>query len=640
MEAEVIAERLHALQASQYPVWDRDLGATRPFRYGDAAVLFRATTHLAIYEERFKEAGLPYVSVSGRGYFERPEVGDLVSLLEYLHNPADELALLAALRSPLFGLTDDTLYLLRWKLPGGGRRGNGGPEPASAWSEAPIPLAEGLEDPPATDQAAAVTLCAGLLGRLRARTGRVTVFELLKGAVDETGYLTGLAMDDRRVGMGGRQRRNVEKLLALARDVGGEGLSRFLRRVEALQSREVREGEARPGVPDPESGAVQVMSIHAAKGLEFPVVVVADLGRGKYTPREAPLLRFDPTYGAVCRQRDASGALAEGAAYKWATWLDGRMDAAETKRLLYVACTRAADLLILSGQPGHEGSWLGTILDAWGIPADGPEDQVFPQITYALRIRRPAPGGELARRNVGQAARGPVLLSVPPMALPLAETDATDLVAVTAAATRRGEHELPDLRGVAVVLQGPPRAPGRLVGRLVHRALAASGDPTDIAPERLRALARREGLGSAELVANAAERAARMLARLGRHPLFGILASARRRHPELPFAYQAHDGRLIHGVIDLLVQDAAGAWHIVDWKTEWVGDIETAQAEVADADKPYGHQIRAYQAAVRTNLGLAATGHVVFLRPRIRVVDVPPANGTAREADVELDPTG
>ncbi|MGI6209893.1 MAG: UvrD-helicase domain-containing protein, partial [Anaerolineae bacterium] len=362
-EADLIAQRLHELQRSGYPVWDKDANAYRPFRYDDAAVLFRATTDVPLYEERFRAAGLPYLTVSGRGYYDRPEIQDLVSLLAAIHNPYDDLSLAAALRSPLFSLSDETLYRLRRQTA------DGEPSPHR------IPLVQALADPPPTDEPERVAHAAAVMGELWEMAGREDVWYLLRRALDRTGYAAVLALEDSEEGAGGRRHANLEKLLRLAYERGGEGLSQFLRHVSLLKEREAREGEAAAGAP--EAGAVQLMSVHAAKGLEFPVVVVADLGRAPGRGPRTSRVMGDPAYGLVCMDRDENGDWVKPAGYAWAEWLDGRMERAESNRVFYVACTRAADLLVLSGRPGTSDSWLAQVMRAWEIAPEGPEDEAL-----------------------------------------------------------------------------------------------------------------------------------------------------------------------------------------------------------------------------------------------------------------------
>jgi ATP-dependent exoDNAse (exonuclease V) beta subunit len=157
--------------------------------------------------------------------------------------------------------------------------------------------------------------------------------------------------------------------------------------VQALKAQEAREGEALGQTP--ESGAVQLMSIHAAKGLEFPVVVLADLGRRTQRRSFDSRILHDPLYGMVCQLRDDQGDWQKPASYLWAEWQEDQMEQAENKRLLYVACTRAADMLILSGRLGDKGSWLQEIMTAMEIEAGGDGERLEARDGYSIRIVEP-----------------------------------------------------------------------------------------------------------------------------------------------------------------------------------------------------------------------------------------------------------
>lgn len=357
-EAAEIAAWLVAHEADGMPV--RSDGGTRGFRYGDAAILLRSMTDVGLYEEALKAAGVPYITVGGRGYFNRPEVEDLLALLCALDNPADDLNLGAALRSPLFALSDETLFALRWFTPQGAK------------SKEPIPFRLALATPPTSllTEREAVAHAAEVLAALWQLRGRVEVWELLQAAVTTTGYLAILAAADHRQ-PGSRQRRNVEKLLELARARGGASLAAFVRDVQTRKLNEVREGEA---IPDPDAGVVQLMSIHAAKGLEFPVVVLADIGRDLARHQSDSRLMANAAYGILASWQDGESKAVKPSSYQIGEWEEQQMEAAENKRLLYVACTRAADWLLLVGQKGKSNSWLAQMAAAWQIPDTLPAD--------------------------------------------------------------------------------------------------------------------------------------------------------------------------------------------------------------------------------------------------------------------------
>jgi ATP-dependent helicase/nuclease subunit A len=602
-EAQLLAERLLSLQTEGFKVWDRQ--DYRPFQFGDAAILFRATTSLPLYEEQFKAAGLPYLTVSGRGYYDRPEVRDLITLLACLYTPGDDLSLATALRSPLFSLSDETLYRLRWHTPTG------------ALAAEPIPFAQALRLPPPTGQPEQVALANQVLLRLWATVGRVDVWRLLRAGLDLTGYEATLTLSDSGQNDGGRQLSNVQKFLALARDQASTSLSDFLRRLRDLQARAAREGEALGRAP--EAGAVQLMSIHAAKGLEFPVVAVADLGRKKGGGFGSPLLLHDPAFGLVCMQRDENGDWQQPASYAWASWLHSQMEEAESRRLLYVACTRAADLLLLSGQPGGSDTWLNSLLAAWNVEAAGAKDEVLSYTSFAIRIVRPQvrPAPEAAESR--PAASTPGIATTPPLAQPLPLTAQVEKTAVTRLTQHldREPDEWPEIR--PAVQRWPaslePRRPApAVVGRIVHRALAewhCLSLPVPELERRLATYAHREGIVAADAQQQAVAAAYRIVDSLRCASLYQEIEGARQRYSEVPFALDTSLG-LIHGVIDCLYQDAIGTWNLVDWKTEW-----TSEERVTEQVRQHQPQIAIYTRAAGQALGLTPQASLCFLDPQV-----------------------
>ena len=235
------------------------------------------------------------------------------------------------------------------------------------------------------------------------------------------------------------------KFLSLAREQGGVSISAFLSRLRDLKAIEAREGEALGR--EPESGAVQLMSIHAAKGLEFPVLVAADLGRQKRRPGGSAYLLHDPVFGVVCKVRDEQGEWQEPAGYAWGKWLYQQMEEAEEKRLLYVACTRAADRLILTGQVGNRDSWLQQILEAYEIDADGPQDELLQGDCFGMRILRPDEPEELRPAESGatqkvQGIRDDSAPGAPLAASAALSTSVRDSPWVFGETWRAGRHRL------------------------------------------------------------------------------------------------------------------------------------------------------------------------------------------------------
>ena len=562
----------------------------------DAAVLFRATTNLPLYEAEFKNAGLPYLTVSGRGYYDRSEVQDLLSLLAALANPLDDLNLAACLRSPMFSLNDETLYQLRWHSPNGDL------------AESPIPLRAALSQPPHTSQAELVARAHDIMVSLWMLAGRVEIWSLLREALDTTSYEATLALYD---GETGRQRVNVNKFLSLVRERNDVSIPGFLRRIRELKAREAREGEALGR--EHESGAVQLMSIHASKGLEYPVVIVANMGRKKGGGFGSPYLLHDPAFGLVCRVRDEHG-----------DWQYDRMEEAERKRLLYVACTRAADLLILSGQFSNKGSWLTDALEAWYLDEDGPEEEIQIYEDFAIQVFRPMAPEELKQAAVDSIKPSVKLKTIPKIAQPLSPKAQPQPISVThlEQLLSRENRDFPDIQPALWANQpavNSTRAPGYLIGNIVHRALAhwdclaySEGDLIHL----LESYAQREGIFSQALV-DAVQRSYQMMRALKDHHIYQDIQNAQRRYHELTFTISADIG-VLHGIIDLLYQDQSGAWHLMDWKTEW-----TPKADIEESAMRYLVQMAAYARAAQRTLQAHPDVVLCFLYPDAALYQVP-----------------
>jgi len=607
-EAGWIAQRLIDLKASQFKVWDKELSTYRPFAYKDAVVLFRATTQVPLYEAEFKKFGLPYLTISGRGYYDRPEVQDLIALLAALANPADDLNLAAALRSPLFSLSDETLYRLRWHT----QVGDIAPDP--------ILYKYSISHPPETDQPELVKRAGAIIQKLLKRVDRVDVWTLVRAALDFTSYEVTLTKLD---GKSGRQLANVQKFLALARDRGESTLSDFLRRLRDLKAREAREGEALGR--EPESGAAQLMSIHASKGLEFPVVILADMGRRKSSGGGSPYLLHDPAFGLVCKVRDESGDWVTPAGYAWGKWMNQRMEDAESKRLLYVACTRAADLLILTGKTGGRMTWLSEVQDAWSIPGEGPVEEIVDVDGFSVRIFRPEePPVSATSEKETYNNQPPVVTEVPRLALPLQKSNEWAPLAVTRLeqVIGKGEAKTPDFH--PVIWKGDRykkenRAPAYLVGRIVHSALS-HWDCLEFSDREifrlLEEFARNEGVFS-DALGDAVHRSHRILWRFRRDDVYRKVNLSLRKYHEIPFTLKTPT-RMLYGAIDLLYQNPDGRWKLLDWKTEWT--------EKKDMDeKANGHltQLAVYTEAIHQNLRVRPDVGVCFMEPEIEYYPFP-----------------
>ena len=250
VEADAVASEIEALLDARAPVWDRDEQALRPARASDVAILLRRLSNVHLFEMALESRGLPYRTPAGAGFFTRQEVRDLTNLLGWLAEPDDSIALVGALRSPLFMIDDQSLLALR-------STGN---------------LLEALREPPEGVLGPARPFCvhaANVLVALRRDAPTTAPDALIEKALAWTGFEAAWAPLQ-----GGNQAlANIRKFVALARTLADHSLDEFITYVHRRRDElTAREGQA---VLDA-SEAVRLMTIHGAKGLEFPIVFVPE----------------------------------------------------------------------------------------------------------------------------------------------------------------------------------------------------------------------------------------------------------------------------------------------------------------------------------------------------------------------------
>ncbi len=348
----------------------KNLCDTSETRASDIVVLLRAFTHVAAFEQALDGAGLsPYV-VGGRGYWSQQQVEDVIAILAVISNPLDDQALLGALASPACAVLPDTLWLLR-RIAGGGR----------LWYALSDVTSEAEEDEEEDEEKARWTAAIPDVDveRLRRFRERIEALRdqpallglegLIERCCEDSGYDLATLMRDR----GAARWANVRKLMRLAREFErneGPDLAGFLAYAEAETSRE-REAEAATAAE--EHDGVRILTVHNAKGLEYDVVAVADLGRGLLAGGYRPNIRI----GAAASEPEPAGSADavgdedtdEGPAplrvglqlarlgnqaekiyeYDPLGELAEREESEEALRLAYVAATRARRRLLLSG---------------------------------------------------------------------------------------------------------------------------------------------------------------------------------------------------------------------------------------------------------------------------------------------------
>lgn len=589
------------------------LRAPRP---GDIAILFRALSDVALYEEALRRYGISYYVVGGRAFYAQQEIYDLLNLLRAVAYPADTLSLAGALRSPIFALADETLFWLA--------QHHGGM--AAGLAADPLPAAIGPRQQQRVRHATAV------LQALRDMRDRVPIAQLIHEALHRTGYDALLLAEF----LGPRKLANLHKLIDLARSLDETGtftLADFVNQVSQFVATQPKEPLA---ATEPENAdVVRLMTIHQAKGLEFPIVCVPDLDRTIRNARGGIYLH--PTLGPLVRV----GGEQSLTGYDMWNHFESQEDQRELLRLFYVACTRAADYLLLSagtqspGQSKH--LWMRLLGERFDLltgrlRVELPPRYDEPQVRVTLqcpRLSRPpqAPSPRrLARvlRAAQQASGAPPPAQLPASVAPMAP----DLAARREFSFSRidgvlHEHDEPLAEAVQSAFVPAPDAdqdaPRRL-GTLVHAVLAEIDlhDPSSL--DRLLQRHAPDYLPHDQAVFQQAEH---MLRNFSNSPLAHALRAAARLLRETEFLLpwdpasrflcpgdrqqrwaarpsdDRHPRRYFRGYLDCLYQDASGLWHLLDYKT-----TRTAGRAIDPWVQRYEPQLFVYALAAEESLGM------------------------------------
>ena len=430
----------------------------RPLAYGDVALLLRARTSLTLYEDALAALGIPFHTHKGRGFFQTEEIVDLVHALRVIHDPADDHAFACFATGPILGATDTDLLRL---FPAAGERVS---EAGTAWSR----LVRGA----ATCGAPRRTEVVRTVERLRREALAGRLGRVVEGVLYDLGLLeVALLQPD-----GARRGANLRKAVAVAREMersGREGLDDLLRRLETLRDREIAESEAALGREDED--VVRINTVHGAKGLEFPVVVLADIGRRAGGGRDAIVVDGEGAFAAKLRH-PLEGVGANPAGLTTLLEDERAREEEESRRLLYVGTTRAEERLLLVGSCGgrkRDGTlkdlfgWAPWLIEACGHePAADPIELAYNRGRVRVRLvdplpapQRPTPPPGLAAPSAAACAEADARLAVArePVA-PLGETPfavtVSELLEFAASparhhALRLEPRDLPDLRALA-----------------------------------------------------------------------------------------------------------------------------------------------------------------------------------------------
>jgi ATP-dependent helicase/nuclease subunit A len=637
-EARALARRLSSLIAD---------GA----RAGEIVVLTRATTDLRVYERALEDAGIPTYVIGGRGYWAHPQVIEIVAYLRALANPRDEEALLTVLVSPLVGIDLGALVSLTAAARAAGR------DPWWLLSDSEDRLAE-LDVQTLTR----LREFAAWFADERRLAPRLGVEELIERAIEWTGY------DLAVLGMAGGTRRlaNVRKLMRLGREhelSAGRDLRGFIelarRRAEGTAgAADSRESEA--PVESETLDAVRLMTIHRAKGLEFPIVCVADLGRSPI--RRADLIRLSRDGRRLGLRLSEAGTGKAEPALDYVALGDDRAAAenAEERRLFYVAMTRSRERLILSGAANLAVIGRGPTPIAWIAPAfvadiaervelgAGVSEE---GVAYAFvrpddekRVAAASPGEALTpdppAPRLHPAPAPPPAPPAPPLdpapappPAPPATTRSPPVAALSYSAL--AEYERCGYRFYAERVLGLRPSDEAAEDRAEPESGLAAEDWSALQGAERGVLIhgllerldfRRPQPPSAETVLRAAaehrpsrveaEEIAAMLVRFAGSETCRRLARAGDVRREERFAFALSGGVLFSGVLDVVARERGGGLVVVDYKSDRLGASEPASR----MGRAYTTQRLIYAvAALRAGVPSVEVAHLFLERPEAPV---------------------
>ncbi len=614
------------IDESGWTIDDPDTHTATPIRPRHIAILFRRFMSWGrdvsrAYTRALEERGVPHLLVGGRSFHQREEVETLRAALVAVEWPEDELAVFATLKGGLFAVPDDVLLRFRESM---GR--------LHPFRQLPADLEPGF---------APIVDALRLLRRLHIQRNHVPMAETVRRLLEATRAYAGFALRP----AGNQVLANAQRIRELARSFERRGGLSFRGFVERLNDE--AEGASAGYAPALEEGAdgVRIMTVHAAKGLEFPIVILADI-TARLTPFEAN------------RHIDSNRGLHAERLLGCAPWelldqaeREKARDTAEGVRLAYVAATRARDLLAIPavGDKPFTGGWTEPLnrviyppenafrsaLPAPGCPPFGPASVLSrPQRFDGETECSVQPGSHTSDEGSTTGSTtvvwwDPALLGAPEKSrLGLhqeqilspddAGADSDGLRSYRAwkaghlDAVDRGSEpsrkvaavgdagEPSDLYLLDVQVERVPRQSNRPAGprfgTLVHQILRDV--PFDAEEAAISALARLHGrvLMATDCEVEAAVGA--VAATLG-HPLLRAAANAESHYREAPFLVPDDNGTVIEGTLDLAFRNADGSWVVIDFKTD---------IQVAGLEERYRAQVAWYVSALQRLTGSPARG--------------------------------
>ena len=333
IEARAIAGKIRSMMEDNFRVTDKESGKLRPLQYRDIVILTRSSRGFSdVFVEILGQEGIPAFAGTKEGYFATQEIGVLLDYLRVLDNARQDLPLTAVLTSPIGGCSAKELALIRSSYP---------EEPF--YETVRRYRAEGTEE----ELRDKLENCLSVMEKIREIVPYTPMHELLQRVLDDTGYAMYMSAMP-----GGIQRKaNIDMLMEKAKafeSTSYKGLFHFVRYMEQLQKYEVDYGEA--NVEEEQADTVRLMTIHKSKGLEFPVVFVAGMGKRFNMQDINSRVVLNSKFGVGLEVVDLKQRTKRASLLKKTIRQEEKLDSlGEELRVLYVAYTRAKEKLIITG---------------------------------------------------------------------------------------------------------------------------------------------------------------------------------------------------------------------------------------------------------------------------------------------------
>jgi ATP-dependent helicase/nuclease subunit A len=526
----------------------REAETERRIKYGDIAILMRTRARLPLVEGALTEFGVPFVVSSGIGFYSAQEIFDLTNYLTFLLDNNADIPFLAVLRSPFFGISENELYSI-------------------SMSDGVTLFDKLLRFVNSGDPGDEVRYAASVLKEETQLAQRLTIPELINRILERTGWLGAYRLSP----TGDQRIANLRKLLAIAREFEGRGFNSLYDFVERIRYLKVaaQEGQA----PVEESvDAVKIMTVHASKGLEFPVVII-------------PFCEATARHGTSMVVNEQAGVLpfldkGMPPAFSLYGCLEDLSEQAEISRLFYVACTRAMDKLILTTAPKKESQNVRSFADilskSIALAGDHSDERIdFNGVKIRIHTKIPQVAVPAERRVKADIEIGDVFLDPVPAGIDGEIYSATVLQTYRLCPTKyfmryRLGMPTPDTRfRFDENAENDDAILATVKGQLVHSVLervVSADDPDD---ETVLAAAR-------EAVASGvrdfpdrekAEKLASSVAENARNAI-GTLRTVGQKGKRLSeqTITRKFGSDFLTGTLDLLIEDEKG-FHVYDYKT-------------------------------------------------------------------------